>query len=187
VARSHALSEDNSLIQMALAGQTECYSVLMARHTIAIRRSIKSIVGNISEVDDIVQNTFLRAWIHLAHFRFESSFRTWITRVAMNEALSLYRKQKSRPACVAVMNLEVFSSNSDSPEQILALLEMRARVRMAVRGLPRKYRDILTLCDLEELSHQETARRLKATITTVKTRLFRARHMLSDALKNKAA
>jgi RNA polymerase sigma-70 factor (ECF subfamily) len=184
---SGTVSEDNTLILMALAGQAECYSVLMARHTMAVQTCIKSIVGNISDVDDIVQDTFMKAWSHLSSFRFESSFRTWITRVAMNEALSLYRRQKSRPICVAVENLEIFSSIGDSPEQILARSEKRLRVRTAVERLPRKYRDILVLCDLDDLGTQETARRLKSSIPLVKTRLFRARHMLSRALQKAAA
>ena len=180
------MSEDNTLIKMALAGETECYSVLMGRHSTAVTTCIKSIVGNIPDVDDIVQDTFMKAWSHLSSFRFEASFRTWITRVAMNEALTLYRLQKSRPRCVAVANLEIFSSRGDSPEQILARSERRLRVRTAVERLPRKYRDILILCDLDDLGTQETARRLKSSIPLVKTRLFRARHMLSRVLQQAA-
>jgi RNA polymerase sigma-70 factor, ECF subfamily len=179
-------SEDNTLIRMVLAGQTECYSVLMARHMMAVKTCIKSIVGNISDVDDIVQDTFMKAWSHLSSFRFESTFRTWITRVAMNEALTLYRRQKARPMCVAVENLEIFSSRGDSPEQIFARSEKRLRVRMAVERLPRKYREILVLCDLDDLGTQETARRLRSSIPLVKTRLFRARHMLSRVLQQAA-
>jgi RNA polymerase sigma-70 factor (ECF subfamily) len=177
-----ATFEDRTLIEMALAGQSECFSALMERHVTAVRRCITSTVRNTSDVDDLVQDTFLKAWTHLCTFRFEASFRTWITRVAVNESLASYRRQRSRPFCLTSENLEAFRSDYESPAEVLARSELHSRVHAAIARLPNKYREILTLCDLEQLSAQETARRLKSSISLVKTRLFRARRMLSTAL-----
>jgi RNA polymerase sigma-70 factor, ECF subfamily len=174
--------EDRTLIEMALSGRSECFSALMDRHVTAVRRCITSIVRNTSDVDDLVQDTFLKAWAHLYTFRFEASFRTWITRVAVNESLALYRRQRSRPFCSTSENLEAFRSHYESPAEALARSEIHSRVRAAIARLPNKYREILTLCDLEQLSVQETAGRLKSSISLVKTRLFRVRRMLSTAL-----
>jgi RNA polymerase sigma-70 factor (ECF subfamily) len=184
---SIATFEDSTLIEKALVGQTECFAVLMDRHIAAVRGCISSLVRNASDVDDLVQNTFLKAWLHLSAFRFEANFRTWITRVAINEALTLYRRNGSRPSCQAQENLETFPSRCESPDKTLARSEARRTVRTAVARLPRKYREILTLCDLEELGTQETARHLQANIPMVKSRLFRARQMLAAALNRDAA
>jgi RNA polymerase sigma-70 factor, ECF subfamily len=174
--------EDRTLIEMALSGRSECFSALMDRHVAAVRRCITSIVRNASDVDALVQDTFLKVWAHLCTFRFEASFRTWITRVAVNESLALYRRQRCRPCCSAPENLEAFPSGCESPEEALARSEIRLTLHAAIATLPRKYRDVLTLCDLEQLGAQETAERLKSSIPLVKTRLFRARRMLSAAL-----
>jgi RNA polymerase sigma-70 factor (ECF subfamily) len=178
--------EDRTLIEMALAGQSECFSALMDRHVTAVRRCITSIVRNTSDVDDLVQDTFLKAWARLCTFRFEASFRTWITRVAVNESLASYRRQRSRPSCSTPENLEAFPSHCESPEEALARSEIRLTVHAAIARLPGKYRDVLTLCDLEQLGAEETAGRLKSSIPLVKTRLFRARRMLSAALHRSA-
>ena len=184
---SIATFEDRALIEMTLAGQTDCFSALMDRHVAAVRSCIRSVVKNTTDVDDIVQDAFLKARLHLSTFRFEASFRSWITRVALNEALTHYRRQRRRQFYSAPANLEAFPSQLESPNQALARSEARLTVRTAISKLPRKYREILTLCDLEQLTARETAQRLKSSISLVKSRVFRARHMLSAALNRDAA
>ena len=87
-----ATFEDSALIKMALAGQTECFTVLTNRHLPAVRRHIVSIVPNRTDADDLLQEVLLKVWLHLSTFRSESSFRTWMTRVAINEALQSFRQ-----------------------------------------------------------------------------------------------
>src|ERR1700693_5341540 len=82
-----ATFEDSALIKLALAGQTECFMVLTNRHLPAVRRRIGSIVPNRADVDDLLQEVLLKVWRHLSTFRSQSSFRTWMTRVAINEGL----------------------------------------------------------------------------------------------------
>ena len=86
--------EDDVLIELALAGQTECFSVLVDRHKTAVRRRIRSMLRNTADADDLVQEVFLKAWRHLASFRAEASFRTWIKQIAVNEVMQLYRRQR---------------------------------------------------------------------------------------------
>jgi RNA polymerase sigma-70 factor, ECF subfamily len=181
--------EDKTLIEMTVAGHIECFSVLMDRHETAVRRCIGAMIRNRSDVEDLFQDTFLKAWRGLPKFRFEANFRTWIISVAANEALGSYRRRRSRPSCFPAtnLNLESFRSSCESPDEALARSEARRTVRSAISRLPEKYREILILCDLEELSAREAAQRLKSTIPSVKTRLFRARHMLSKALNGDAA
>ena len=178
-----ATFEDSALIKMALAGQTECFTVLTNRHLPALRRRIGSIIPNATDADDLLQEVLLKVWLHLSAFRGESSFRTWMTRVAINEALQSYRRQRCRPLCQPSRDLAAHASDGESPYQSLARIEVTQAIRSAVAGLPAKYRQILMLRDLEELSVRETAQCLQSSIPSVKTRLFRARLMLLAALR----
>jgi RNA polymerase sigma-70 factor (ECF subfamily) len=180
---SIATFEDSTLIKLALAGQVECFSVLMDRHLGTVKRRIESIAPNATDLDDILQEVLLKVWRHLATFRSECSFRTWMTRVAMNEVLQSYRMKRRNPLCQALGDLDAFASQVESPHQSFARLEATKTVRSALAGLPAKYRQVLILRDIEQLTAGETAESLQSTIPAVKTRLFRARLMLSEALK----
>jgi RNA polymerase sigma-70 factor (ECF subfamily) len=175
--------DDSVLIEQILAGRTESFNALMERHIAALRRCITSMVGNLAEAEDIVQEVLLKVWRHLAAFRAESSFRTWMNRIAVNEALQSYRRSKCRPTCQPPVDLDSFASSGDSVLASLVRSDTRIRIRRAVEELPEMYRTVLVLRELEELSLRETAQRLESTVPAVKSRLFRARFMLSKALR----
>jgi RNA polymerase sigma-70 factor (ECF subfamily) len=174
---------DIGLIELALAGETGCFAILMERHLTAIRKQIRSMVRSSADSDDVAQDVVLKVWRRLGTFRGESSFRTWLTRVAVNEVLQAYRWQRRRPAFQEPVRLTTVASAAESPYQALVRVEEIQAVRNAVRQLPAIYRRVLVLREFEELSLQETAERLQASIPAVKTRLFRARRMLLVALK----
>jgi RNA polymerase sigma-70 factor (ECF subfamily) len=175
--------EDSALIKMVLAGQTECFAVLMNRHLPAVKRRIRTIVQNSTDTEDVVQEVLLKVWSHLSTFRAESSFRTWMTRVATNEALQSYRRERRGPICQTLVDLNTFASPNESPLQSLARTETRRVVRNAVVGLPAKYRQVVILREFEQLSVRETAESLTTSVPSVKTRLFRSRLMLLAALQ----
>lgn len=175
--------EDHVLIEMTLAGRTECFDVLMDRHQSAVRRRIRSMTCDASNEDDFVQEVFLKAWLHLASFRSESSFRTWITRIAVNEVMQFYRRKRHALMCPALKDLDTFASSIESPHESFERKEATRQVQSAIAMLPAKYRDILVLRNLKELSEIETACSLQGSIPLVKTRLFRARQLLSSALQ----
>ncbi len=118
-----ATFEDSTLIKLALAGQTECFTILTNRHLPAVRRRIGSIVPNTTDADDLLQDVLLKVWRHLSTFRSESTFRTWMTRVAINEALQSYRRGQSRPICQALGDFDTFASSTESPLQTLTRAE----------------------------------------------------------------
>lgn len=178
-----ATFEDSVLIQLTLAGQTECFTVLTNRHLPAVRRRIGSIIPNTADADDLLQEVLLKVWRHLSTFRSESTFRTWMTRVAINEALQSYRRGRSGPIRQALGDFDTFASPNESPLQALARAETRKVVHKAVGTLPAKYRQALVLRHLKQLSLRETAQCLQSSIPAVKTRLFRARLMLLAALR----
>jgi len=173
-----ATFEDSVLIKLALAGQNECFMALANRYLPGVRRRIASMVRNTADVDDLLQEVLLKVWRHLSTFRSQSSFRTWMTRVAINEALQSYRREQRRPICQGVADFDTFASPNESALQSLTRAEVTRVVRKAVVELPAKYRQVLILREFEQLSVQEIAQSLHSSIPAVKTRMFRARLML---------
>jgi RNA polymerase sigma-70 factor, ECF subfamily len=178
-----ATFEDSALIKLALAGQTECFMILMDRHLAPIRRRIGAMVRNTADADDVLQEVLLKVWRSLSTFRSKSSFRTWMTRVAINEALQTFRRQQRSPLCRAFGDFDTFPSPTELPLQSLTRAETARLVRKAVVELPAKYRQVIILREFEHRSTPEIAHSLHASIPAVKTRLFRGRLMLQAALE----
>jgi RNA polymerase sigma-70 factor, ECF subfamily len=175
--------EDHALIERVLAGHAESFAVLMDRHFAGVRRRIDGMAPNGVDADDLQQEVLLKVWRRLSTFRAKSSFRTWMTRVAINEVLQAYRREKRRPAYQPLEDLAGIASPAESPHQSLARVEAKRAVRRAVLELPAKYRQVLVLRDFHELSSRETAQSLQSSIPAVKTRLLRARLMVAAALQ----
>jgi RNA polymerase sigma-70 factor (ECF subfamily) len=180
---SLASFEDGALIELALAGQPGSFDVLMARHMGAVRKRVVSIVPRTTDVDDLLQEVAFKVWRRLSTFRAESSFRTWMTRVAVNEALQFYRRGPLRKLCQPFQDFDDLVSSYESPHQSLAHDEMVQTVRSEVGKLPVKYRQVVILRELQELSERETAQQLQLTVPAIKSRLFRARLMLGASLQ----
>src|SRR5579862_4297097 len=136
---------DGTLIKLALAGQAECFALLIERHKGPVRKRITSMVKNKADADDLLQEALLKVWHYLPKFRSESSFRTWMTRVAINEVLQAYRREKCRPVCLAPRDLDALASHNESPHQSTARLEVTQAIRHAVERLPAKYSQVLIL------------------------------------------
>jgi RNA polymerase sigma-70 factor (ECF subfamily) len=175
--------EDSALIRMVLAGRTECFTALTNRHLRALKRHIGSIVPNATDVEDLLQEVLIKVWRRLSTLRSESAFSAWVTRVAINEALQSWRRERSRPVCQAFGDYDILVSTNESPLQALTRAETTQIVRDAVHELPEKYEQVLNLREYEDLSLEEIAKFLHLSIPAVKTRLFRARRMLQTALE----
>jgi RNA polymerase sigma-70 factor (ECF subfamily) len=175
--------EDDTLIKRILAGDSESFAVLMDRHIGSIRNCIRGILRNASDTDDVVQDVLLKLWSHLSTFRSESTFRTWATRVAINETLMLYRRERKRRTSQLLEDLHQLAYPGERTDQTLIRAEVAREVRRALERLPRSYSSVLILHDLEQLSVKEIARRVNATVPAVKSRLFRGRLMLAAAIR----
>jgi RNA polymerase sigma-70 factor (ECF subfamily) len=175
---SLALFSDEDLIRLTLDGQTDCFTALMDRHLGAIRRCIGFMLRGNGAAEDLTQDVVLKAWRFLSAFRAESSFRTWITRVAVNEVRQFQRRELCVSRCQELSNPDVLASREESPYEHFARMQRTEAVRALVNALPAKYREFVALRDLEGLSVLEVAERLRCTVPTVKNRLFRGRSML---------
>ncbi len=170
--------KDGALINLVLAGRADCFTVLMDRHLATVKKRVGTLVRNEAEAEDLMQEVLLKVWLHLSKFRSESSFRTWMTRIAINEALQSFRKERRRRLAYGPYDFDRLTSPWESPCQVSAEREKTRTLRNAVAALPASYRQVLILRDLEELSEKETAHSLDLSLAAVKTRLRRARLML---------
>src|ERR1700676_3696682 len=159
--------EDSALIKLALAGQNECFMVLANRYLPSVRRRIASIVPNTTDVDDLLQEVLLKVWRHLSTFRSQSSFRTWMTRVAINEALQLYRRGQRRLTCQSLADFDTLAAPGESALQSFTRAETTRVVRKAVIELPAKYRRVVILREFKHLSVEEIAQSLHSSIPAV--------------------
>jgi RNA polymerase sigma factor (sigma-70 family) len=138
-----AAPDDSALINLVLSGHAECFGVLMARHLAAVRGRIRRMTRSVSDGDDIMQEVQLKIWRRLGSFRSESSFRTWMTRVAINEAFQFYRKAKRHPFVHDCTELLELTSPSESPLQACVRGELTEKLKAAVERLPVKDKQVV--------------------------------------------
>lgn len=178
------------LVAEAKAGSYAAFEELVSRYEKKIYRLGINLTGNPEDAEDVLQETFLKAFQHLPDFREDSRFYTWIVRIAVNEGLMKLRKRRSDKSVPmedtvdeegSVMPREV-ADWRPNPEQQLAQAELETILNDAARSLPPTFRTVFFLRDVEGLSTQETAELLGLTVSAVKARLFRARLQLRDEL-----
>ena len=177
---------DEEIVTRVRAGETALFEVLMRRHNTRVYRAIRSIIRDESEVEDLMQQAYLRAYEHLEHFEGASRFSTWLTRIAVNEALMRVRKS-SRLSVVAEPPVEQEGGMpATNPEERANDRQVVALLESAVDALPDLYRTVFMLREVEGLSTAEAAELLDVTEEVVKTRLHRARGLVRDALLARA-
>jgi RNA polymerase sigma-70 factor, ECF subfamily len=182
--------DEFALVAEAKAGSYAAFEELVSRYEKKIYRLGINLTGNPEDAEDVLQETFLKAFQHLPDFREDSRFYTWIVRIAVNEGLMKLRKRRSDKSVPmedtvdeegSVMPREV-ADWRPNPEQQLAQVELETILNDAARALPPTFRTVFFLRDVEGLSTQETAELLGLTVSAVKARLFRARLQLRDEL-----
>jgi RNA polymerase sigma-70 factor (ECF subfamily) len=181
---------DDQLVELARGRDEAAVRALTQRYNRRLFRVARSILRDDAEAEDVVQETYVRAMTGLEHFRGDASFGTWITRIAMNEALGRLRRRrptvdwesygKNRmPA--EIINFPLSAASSD-PERTMAQGQIRAVLEHAIDELPDSFRAVFVARVVEGMSVEETADLFGLQSETVKTRLHRARNLLRDAL-----
>ncbi|HUA82759.1 MAG TPA: sigma-70 family RNA polymerase sigma factor [Bryobacteraceae bacterium] len=172
-------SAEAALIRQIVQGRRDLFGELLRPHLPVLLRFVRSKMKNDPCSEDVVQQTALKAFIHLDQFQFRSSFRTWLFRIAINEVMS--SRQKISRLVVqddsGLAQLRV-ADQSPSPLKQCERQEMTRLVRGAVNKLAEKYRIVLRLRDLEHLTLCETAEVLHLSLPAVKTRHYRARRKI---------
>jgi len=185
-----ASTDELQLVNRARAGDAAAFNSLVERYERKIYRLAKNITQNDEDAEDVLQDTFLKAYEHLPDFQGNSKFYTWLVRIGVNEALMKLRKRKTDRTVpldepvdtgeeTVVREIAVWD---EDPEKKYSQEELGQILNEAVQSLKPAFRTVFVLRDIEELSTEETAQSLNISIPAVKSRLLRARLQLREKL-----
>jgi RNA polymerase sigma factor (sigma-70 family) len=172
---------DNELISSILNGNSERYDDIVERYQSGIYRTAYYYTQNPEDAQDIAQEIFIRAYNSLAGFKQDSTFSTWLYRIAVNLCLDWCRKKKPPLAVPTCLDHQFAKGNS--PEEMLLHKEAVSEIQKAIGSLQEIYRTALILYYLEDFSPQEIADIMETSKRTIETRLFRGRKLLRDKLR----
>jgi RNA polymerase sigma-70 factor, ECF subfamily len=176
---------DDDLVQQILAGNTAVFELLMRRYNERLYRAARAITRDDREAEDVMQQAYVNAYANLRQFKGQAQFATWLTRIAINEALArVRRRSRYEPFEDDLSNAERFMpwNPAPDPERQVFTGELRELLEWAIDTLPDGSREVFVLRDVEGLSTAEAAESLGVSEDVVKTRLSRARAALRSAL-----
>jgi RNA polymerase sigma-70 factor, ECF subfamily len=180
---------DGVLVAAAKLGDSQAFEELVFRHKQKVLAMAQRITNNREDAEDVVQESFHKAFLHLQNFQEKSRFSTWLTRIAMNEAFILLRRRRGvfevlpgSPDDDMKSSPEAFVDHSPNPEQSCWRRERTDLLTKAINRLGPKIRTTILLRDIEERSVEETAQILGTSITAVKARVFQGRRKLRGTL-----
>ena len=184
----HALKGDNvaltdaQIVELVRSGERALFEVLMRRHNQRLYRVVRAVMKNEQDVEDVMQQAYVNAFIHLHQFEERSQFSTWLTRIALNEAFGRRRRMQMVDRVPSgdeeSSAVHAMRSTLPDPEHQTYTRELRRLIEEAIDALPEGYRLVLILRDVEGLSTSETGESLGLGADVIKTRLHRARAML---------
>jgi RNA polymerase sigma-70 factor (ECF subfamily) len=171
---------DEEIVSRVLGGERPLFELLMRRYNERIYRTVRSVLRDDAEAEDAMQQAYVDAFQHLGDFAGRARFSTWLTRIALNEALA--RRRRNHPEVAGDEAMEPVADPRRSPEQRASDGELQRILADAIDQLPEHYRTVFVLRAVQGLSIDETAESLDLNEDTVKTRLHRARHLLQSAI-----
>jgi RNA polymerase sigma-70 factor (ECF subfamily) len=178
--------EDEAVVERVRHGETELFEVVMRRYNRRVYRIVRAIVRDDDEASDVTQEAHVNAFMHLREFSGRARFSTWLTRIAVHEALARVRR-RSRLESLDDTDSEdvIMTSTSPGPEDRASDGELRVLLERAVDSLPEVFRTTFVLRSIENLSVAETAEILGVPEDTVKTRHYRARERMQSWLTHR--
>src|SRR5215831_5310789 len=182
--------DETEVLSLAREGDVKAFSELVRRYEGKIFRLAQHITGNREDAEDVLQETFLKAYEHLDQFQGNSKFYTWIVRIAVNQALMKLRKRKTDKTVSIDETIDTgedtlvreIAAWDEDPEQRFSREELGEILDGAIENLDPLYRSVFVLRDIEEMSTEETAEALGLSVPAVKSRLLRARLQLREKL-----
>src|SRR4051794_336515 len=139
---------DEEVVRRVLNGETGLYEIIMRRYNQRLYRAARSIVGEAAEAEDLIQDAYVRAFTHLSQFAGDAKFSTWLTRIAVHEALARSRKRRREVQMPAKSNAEEFSTQDLNPEAQAARDETRRLLESSIQALPVVYRSVFVLREI---------------------------------------
>jgi len=189
---SESSLEDDVLVRKAIGGNEHSYRKLVEKYQRPLYFHIRKMISNQEQVEDLVQETFVKAFDNLSNYSTNYAFSTWLYRIATNHTIDYLRKKKLQTLSIdkpiktkgGEMELQLPDESARTDRDIIQK-QRRQMVRSAIEELPEKYRKVIQLRHMEERSYQEIAEVLNKPLGTVKAHIFRARELLYKALKDK--
>ena len=190
IASSLAAIDEATLVAQAREGDARAFGELVRRYEGKIFRLAQHVTQNREDAEDVLQETFMKAYEHLDQFKGDSKFYTWIVRIAVNQALMKLRRRKTDKSVSLDETIDTgedtvvreIAAWGEDPEQRFSRLELGDILDGAVQSLDPLYRSVFVLRDIDELSTEETAEVLGLSVPAVKSRLLRARLQLREKL-----
>lgn len=176
---------DADIVRLVAAGDERAFVLLMRRHNRILYRTARSIVKDDAEAEDVLQDAYLLAFRAMKNFRGDAKLSTWLTRIVVNEAVARKRKATRRGEVILLngdAEADMHEAATGQPERAAERAEARRLLERNIDRLPDAFRSVFVLRALEELSVEETAACLEIPEATVRSRFFRARSMLREAL-----
>jgi RNA polymerase sigma factor (sigma-70 family) len=190
--QSAAVTSDSELVSRILQRDDMAFESLMRRHNGRLFRVARAILKDDAEAEDALQDSYLDAYRHLSEFRGTARLSTWLTRIVANRALMRLRRQKRDPVVVPFQSesaelpmyreIDPPDTSVESPSTTTLRAEMRRLLERRIDELPVAFRTVFVMREVEDMSVDETAECLGIPPATVRTRLFRARALLREAL-----
>lgn len=179
---------DQEVVSRIIKGEKEWFEVLMRRYNQSLYRAVRSYLRDEADVEDVMQDAYIKAYQNLEQFRGDSSFSTWLIRVGVNEALQLIRKRKRQPLAPGETTewndriYELSPLNIMDPEKKAIQAETRLMIETAIDQLPEKYRVVYILKEVEGMKNPAIALALNISESNVKVRSHRGRNLLKEQL-----
>ena len=182
--------DETTLVAQSREGDTRAFGELVRRYEGKIFRLAQHVTQNREDAEDVLQETFMKAYEHLDQFQGNSKFYTWIVRIAVNQALMKLRRRKTDKSVSLDETIDTgedtivreIAAWDEDPEQRFSRDELGGILDDAIQSLEPPYRSVFVLRDIEELSTEETAEALELSVPAVKSRLLRARLQLREKL-----
>jgi len=175
---------DEEIVGRVLEGDAAMFEVLMRRYNQRVYRAVRAVLRDDDQAEDVMQQAYLNAYAHLGQFERRAQFSTWLTRIAVNEALARRGKRAAGEEDESMM--ELVASSAPDPEQQTLAAELREVMQREVEALPDSFRSVFVLREVEGLSTSEASETLGISEDLVKQRLHRARTQLRDNLYRRA-
>ena len=180
---------DEEVVRRVRAGETALFEVVMRRYNQRLYRVARAILRDDAEAEDVAQQAYVNAYRHLDQFASRAMFTTWLTKIAVHEALARARRRGRFEEQEAVHDgdtMGALKSPGADPERQAFAGELRALIESAIEALPEHYRAVFVMREVEGMSTAESAECLDITEETAKTRLHRARMLLRETLYERA-
>ena len=182
------VATEHDLVEQAQAGDPKAFEALYRIHRSRIQVIVTKRLPNLDDVDDVVQSTFMRAFMGLGYYRRDAAFSTWLTRIAINTCHNLWRTRQREKKWIDVVDDPQVAAGPEvagrfpNPEEAIHRRELQAITIGAIHSLPERYRKAVWMRYMKDLSYLDIKRELRVPIGTVKIWLHRARRMLREKL-----